>query len=68
MVPEQWEIKCLADLASKISDGIHTTPIYANQSNIYFINGNNLKNGSILIQKSTKFVDEKDAIANYQIN
>ncbi len=62
MVPEQWEIKCLADLASKISDGIHTTPIYANQSNIYFINGNNLKNGSILIQKSTKFVDEKDAI------
>ena len=62
MVPNGWEVKSLSDLASKISDGIHTTPIYTDFSNIYFINGNNLKNGSIVMHQSTKFVDEKDAI------
>ena len=62
MVPKGWEIKHLSELASKISDGIHKTPLYADTSEIYFINGNNLKSGSIVIQDSTKCVDENDAI------
>ena len=48
MVPKGWEIKHLSELASKISDGIHKTPLYADTSEIYFINGNNLKSGSIV--------------------
>lgn len=62
MVPKGWEIKHLSELASKISDGIHKTPLYADTSEIYFINGNNLKSGSIVIQDSIKCVDENDAI------
>ncbi|TWH64170.1 type I restriction modification DNA specificity protein [Azomonas agilis] len=62
MVPEGWEVKYLSELASKVSDGIHKTPVYADASDIYFINGNNLKNGSIIIQESTKCVDKNDAI------
>ncbi|MEL9058307.1 restriction endonuclease subunit S [Escherichia coli] len=61
-MPKGWEIKHLSELASKISDGIHKTPLYADTSEIYFINGNNLKSGSIVIQDSTKCVDENDAI------
>ncbi|MFQ1989358.1 restriction endonuclease subunit S [Aeromonas veronii] len=61
MVPNGWEVKHLSELASKVSDGIHKTPLYAESSGVYFINGNNLKNGSIVIQDSTNFVDENDA-------
>lgn len=61
MVPKGWEVKHLLELASKVSDGIHKTPLYAERSGVYFINGNNIKNGSIVIQDSTKFVDEIDA-------
>ena len=50
-VPDGWDIKTINDVALKISDGIHTTPIYAENSNYYFINGNNLDNGKIIINE-----------------
>ena len=61
MVPKGWEVQQLADLTTKISDGIHSTPKYVEKSNIYFINGNNLKNGSVVISDSTKEVCTEDA-------
>ncbi|MDF4931489.1 restriction endonuclease subunit S [Vibrio parahaemolyticus] len=61
MVPNGWKTHHLEELSTKISDGIHTTPKYADFSSVYFVNGNNLKNGQIAIQESTKFVDEIDA-------
>ena len=61
MVPNGWEIKQLADLTTKISDGIHSTPKYTEKSDIHFINGNNLKNGSITISSTTKKVCPEDA-------
>jgi type I restriction enzyme S subunit len=62
MVPSGWEIKHLAELTTKISDGIHSTPKYSDYSEIHFINGNNLKNGKIVLQNTTKFVDADDAL------
>ncbi|WP_298980235.1 restriction endonuclease subunit S [uncultured Psychrobacter sp.] len=56
MVPNGWEVKKLEELATKISDGIHSTPKYTDNSQIYFINGNNLKDGSIVITEKTKEV------------
>ncbi|WP_339525329.1 restriction endonuclease subunit S [Pseudomonas sp. EA_35y_Pfl2_R111] len=56
MVPEGWTVNYLSDLSLKISDGIHTTPKYVDQSDIYFINGNNLKSGTIEIGNTTKNV------------
>ncbi|CAK2470473.1 type I restriction enzyme, S subunit [Vibrio crassostreae] len=61
MVPNGWETRHLEELTTKISDGIHSTPKYAELSPVYFVNGNNLKNGKIVIQDSTKFVDEDNA-------
>ena len=61
MVPDGWQVNQLSKLTTKISDGIHKTPVYSDTSKVYFINGNNLKNGSITIHNSTKRVDEIDA-------
>jgi len=61
MVPNGWTLKHLSELSNKISDGIHSTPKYVESSDIYFVNGNNLKNGSIVITDSTKKVCVDDA-------
>ena len=53
----EWEKKKLGEVAEKIGDGLHGTPIYSDDSDIYFINGNNLTNGKIEINENTKKVD-----------
>lgn len=50
----------LLDLVKTIGDGIHATPRYTNSSDYYFINGNNLSNGRVVIFDSTKMVSEEE--------
>jgi type I restriction enzyme S subunit len=59
-IPAHWEVKKLKYLASRIGDGIHATPNYVDCSDIYFINGNNLMNGNIVITDSTRRIDETE--------
>jgi len=61
VIPEGWSLCQLSDLSSKISDGLHSTPKYTESSDYYFINGNNLKNGSVVIGKTTKCVSKEEA-------
>ncbi|MGK0270395.1 MAG: type I restriction enzyme S subunit [Cocleimonas sp.] len=61
MVPNGWENRHLYELSTKISDGIHSTPKYVESSGIYFVNGNNLKNGVIKINEGTKNVCAENA-------
>ena len=56
IIPKEWEVKRLGDIAFRIGDGIHGTPIYTDSSDYYFVNGNNLNNGKIVITESTKCV------------
>lgn len=53
----EWEVYKLSELTTKISDGIHTTPIYDENGEYFFINGNNLENGKILLDEKTKKVN-----------
>lgn len=53
-----WEEKKLGDIAEKISDGIHSTPNYNESGLYYFVNGNNLVDDKIVINESTKRIDE----------
>jgi type I restriction enzyme S subunit len=46
-IPEGWEVKTLISLCDRIGDGIHGTPQYVDESDYFFINGNNLSNGFI---------------------
>ncbi|MGR7752112.1 restriction endonuclease subunit S [Klebsiella aerogenes] len=53
---EEWKKRKMSDCSSKIGDGLHGTPKYTDNTGIYFINGNNLVSGSILITDETKQV------------
>ena len=53
---EPWEEKKLSDGISKIGDGIHGTPVYSEDGDYYFINGNNLVDGKIFLFPETKKV------------
>lgn len=55
-----WPQVSLAEVTSKIGDGLHGTPKYDDNGEYFFINGNNLSNGSIIINESTKRASEEE--------
>ena len=66
-IPKGWNKTLLHDITNSIGDGIHSTPNYVDNSDFYFINGNNLRDGSIVITQNTKKVD-KDEYKKYKLN
>lgn len=50
----KWEKVNLENISTRIGDGLHGTPKYEDSGEFYFINGNNLVNGKILIKDDTK--------------
>ena len=60
-IPTSWSWARLASITSILGDGIHGTPEYDAIGTVYFINGNNLSNGSIEIKAGTKKVSEREA-------
>ena len=50
----------MSEGTSKIGDGLHGTPNYSDNGDVFFINGNNLVNGKIVITKETKLVTESN--------
>ena len=60
-----WKYEKLSCLCSKIGDGLHGTPEYSEDSDIFFINGNNLKNGKIEINIDTKRVSLNNLENNF---
>lgn len=63
--PESWDLKKLENLAKRIGDGLHSTPQYVENSEYFFINGNNIKNGKVEIDSSTKCIS-KDEYENHR--
>jgi len=56
---DAWEQRKLGDLCSEIGDGLHSAPIYDEKGSYFFINGNNLVNGKIIIDENeTKKVSQ----------
>lgn len=49
----------------EIGDGLHGTPIYSEGTELWFINGNNLDNGKIIINSSTKEVSQESYNRHY---
>lgn len=58
---EEWKEYKLKEVTSVLGDGIHGTPKYDDKGSIFFINGNNLENGRIVIKDTTKRVSEREA-------
>lgn len=65
MANKKWNKIPLKKLCSRIGDGLHGTPEYVFDSGIYFINGNNLKNGRIEITSDTKRVTASELSKNF---
>ena len=55
-LPEGWAWCRLQSLVSALGDGLHGTPEYSVGTDCYFINGNNLVDGRIVIKPQTKTV------------
>ena len=55
-IPESWKWVRLRDIISVLGDGIHGTPQYDDTGKYFFINGNNLVKGKIVIKSDTKKV------------
>lgn len=60
-IPDSWEWVRLIDVTTVIGDGIHGTPSYDNNGTVYFVNGNNLCDGKIVIKPDTKRVLKSEA-------
>ena len=61
----RWKKVLLKTLCNRIGDGLHGTPKYSDDSDIFFINGNNLENGKILVSKNTKRVPDTEWHDNF---
>lgn len=59
-IPTTWKWVRLSDLVSVLGDGLHGTPSYDEKGDYYFINGNNLMNGQIIIKEDTKRINEDE--------
>jgi len=58
----EWREVSLEDVTTRIGDGLHGTPKYNSTGEYYFINGNNLKDGKIIIKPDTKKVSVDEAL------
>lgn len=64
-IPEHWSIGKLNYLCERIGDGLHSTPIYFDNTEFYFINGNNIKEDKIVIFENTKTVEYEEFVNHY---
>lgn len=61
-IPNSWSWVRLKDIVFLLGDGLHGTPVYKPNGEYFFVNGNNLQNGKIVIKEGTKTVSEEEAI------
>jgi type I restriction enzyme, S subunit len=59
-LPIGWTWAKLQDIVFLLGDGLHGTPTYTDETNYYFINGNNLNDGKIEIKPGTKTVSKEE--------
>lgn len=59
-IPKHWKIKKLKYITKSIGDGIHSTPSYDDNGNIFFVNGNNIGEDSLVLKESTSKINEEE--------
>jgi type I restriction enzyme S subunit len=61
-VPAHWGTPKLSWRSNRIGDGLHSTPEYEDNTGYYFVNGNNLVDGSINLSSSAKEVSYEEFV------
>jgi type I restriction enzyme M protein len=59
-IDPEWEIVELQSISTKLGDGLHGTPVYSDEGEYYFVNGNNLRENKVTIKQETKRVTIKE--------
>ena len=59
-IPAGWKWCRLGEICEVLGDGIHGTPEYDESGKYFFINGNNLFKGKIIIKSNTKKVSQTE--------
>lgn len=62
---DAWEERKLGEVCSDIGDGLHSAPVYEENGEYYFINGNNLVNGKIIINLTETKKVSKETFEKY---
>ena len=62
LFPYDWKECKIEEITDILGDGLHSTPIYTENGEYAFVNGNNLVNGHIEIKTDTKRVSESEFI------
>ena len=57
----EWDSERLENLTVSIGDGLHSTPVYCEQGDYCFINGNNIIDGKVSINEKTLRVTKEEA-------
>jgi type I restriction enzyme S subunit len=57
VMPADWDAVEMEKITADIGDGLHGTPIYSSNGDYFFVNGNNLNGGNVVITSDTKSVD-----------
>ncbi len=60
VIPEDWEVVRLEKITHSIGDGLHSTPEYDSTGEVFFINGNNLKDGKLVFDNETKKLNKTE--------
>ncbi|MFA6368342.1 MAG: hypothetical protein WCX10_07285, partial [Bacteroidales bacterium] len=55
-----WRKVTLREVVTILGDGLHGTPKFSDDGDYYFINGNNLINGKIVVKSDTKRTTEEE--------
>jgi type I restriction enzyme S subunit len=65
-IPEHWILNKLKYLSLDIGDGIHATPTYDVDGNIYFVNGNNIGEEYLVFKEDTNTISDTE-YASYKL-
>lgn len=65
-IPEHWILNKLKYLSLDIGDGIHATPTYDVDGNIYFVNGNNIGEKYLVFKEDTNTISDTE-YASYKL-
>lgn len=59
-IPEHWVLNKLKYLSLDIGDGIHATPTYDEDGNVYFVNGNNIGEEYLVFKEDTNTISDTE--------
>jgi type I restriction enzyme, S subunit len=62
VIPDEWDVIELRLVTTQIGDGLHGTPVYSLNGSYYFINGNNLSDGRIVLTNETHSVEKSEFV------